>query len=174
MTVQEEALKGGCHESARPRMVDFCAKTSPFALETSHLPFNSTLVRGSSRLQKSMAQSMSSQTNHFPASTVQGQEHLSNNSRHRSTMTLFCPYPFTGCTFVASECTTWIAHVEGHHQEQITLAQLDNSRDHGRLRFDERLRGTIVWTCPFPSRDCWFKTFSSADWTAHVQQHQYE
>lgn len=171
MTVQEEALKGGCHEPARP---DFCAKTSPFALEASHPPFNSMSVCGSSRLQKSMAQPMSSQINHFPAATVQEQERLSNDSRHRSPITLFCPYPFTGCTFVASECATWITHVERHHQEQIALPQLDNSRDHGRLRFDERLRGTIVWTCPFPSRDCWFKTFSSADWTAHVQQHQYK
>lgn len=174
MTVREEVLKEGCRKSARPGIVDFCAKTSPFAPEASHPPFNSTLVCRPSQLQKYMAQPISSQTNHFPASALQEQERLSNNSRHRSAMTLFCPYPFTGCAFVASECATWIAHVEKHHQEQIALAQLDNSRDHGRLRFDERLRGTIVWTCPFPSRDCWFKTFPSTDWTAHVQQHQYE
>ena len=166
--------KGGCRESARPGIVDFCSKTSPFAPETSHPPFNSTLVCGSSQLEKYRPQPMSSWTKHLPASALQEQEHLSNNSRHRSTMTLFCPYPFTGCTFVASECATWIAHVEKHHQEQIALAQLDSFRDHGSLHFDERLRGTIVWTCPFPSRGCWFKTFSSADWTAHIEQHQYE
>jgi hypothetical protein len=171
VTVREEVLKGGCRKSARP---DSCGKTSQFAPETSNPPFNSTLVCGSSQLQKDMAQPMSSQKNHFPTSALQEQGRLSNNSRHRSTMTLFCPYPFTGCTFVASECATWIVHVEEHHQEQAALDQLHNSRDYGRLRFDERLRGTIVWTCPFPSRDCWFKTFSSADWTAHVQQHQYE
>jgi hypothetical protein len=139
VTVREEARKGRCHESARPGMVDFCAKTSPFAPEASHPSFNSTLVCGSSQLQNYKAQPMSSQTNHFPASGLQEQERLSNNSRHQSTMTLFCPYPFTGCTFVASECATWIAHVERHHQEQIALAQLDNSRDHGCFLFGERL-----------------------------------
>ena len=174
MTAQEKTLKGGCRESARPGIVDFCPKASPFAPETRHPPFNSTLVCGSSQLEKYRAHRMSSQTNHSPALALQEQEPLSNNGRHRSTMVLFCPYPFTGCTFVASECATWIAHVEKHHQEQIALGQLDSFRDHGRLGFDERLRGTIVWTCPFPSKGCWFKAFSSADWTAHVQQHQYE
>jgi hypothetical protein len=174
VTAREGALKGGCRESARPGIIDFCPKTSPFASETSHPPFNSTLVCGPSQLEKYRAQPMSSQTKHLPASALQEQEHLSNNSRHRSTMTLFCPYPFTGCAFVASECAIWIAHVEQHHQEQIALAQLGGFRDHGCLRIDERLRGTIVWTCPFPSRGCWFKTFSSADWTAHVEQHQHQ
>jgi hypothetical protein len=167
VATREGAPKGSCRESTRLGIVDVCPKTS-------HPPFNSTLVCGSSQLEKYKAQPMSSQTKHLPASALQEQERLSNNGRCRSTMALFCPYPFTGCTFVASECATWIAHVERHHQEQITLAQLDSFCDHRRLRFDERLRGTIVWTCPFPSRGCWFKTFSSADWTTHVEQHQHQ